>query len=313
VVVLQHGKEVEAGDKVQVLTAPRNDYTQMLIASVPAIEPPEIRQQHEGAPLLSVTALGKMYSSGGWLQKKRITEAVKAVSFDVRPGETVGIVGESGSGKSTVARCITRLIDPTVGEMTLGNTRLDVGSRDGLKLVRKRIQIIFQDPYRSLDPRQRVGDAIIEGPLNFGVSRVVATQRAKELMQLVRLSPDVLSRYPNEFSGGQRQRISIARALALDPEVLICDEAVSALDVSVQAQVLKLLEEIQRTLKLGIVFITHDLRVAAQICDRVLVMSKGSVVEQGATRDVFMSPQHAYTRALLASAPGRGFAFARGG
>jgi peptide/nickel transport system ATP-binding protein len=310
VVVLQHGKQVEAGEKNQVLTAPREDYTKMLIASVPGIEPPELRQIHAEAPLLEVKTLCKTYVSGGWFQKKRSTAAANSVSFDVRLGETVGIVGESGSGKSTVARCITRLIDPTRGEMHLGSMRLDGGSRESHVLLRKRIQIIFQDPYRSLDPRQRVGEAIIEGPLNFGVSRDVALKRAGELMELVRLSPDVLSRYPNEFSGGQRQRISIARALALDPEVLICDEAVSALDVSVQAQVLKLLEEIQSTLKLGIVFITHDLRVAAQICDRVLVMSKGDVVEQGATRDVFLSPQHAYTQRLLASAPGRSFKFA---
>jgi peptide/nickel transport system ATP-binding protein len=310
VIILQHGKQVEAGEKNQVLTAPREDYTKMLIASVPSIEPPELRQTHTGTPLLEVKTLCKTYVSGGWFQKKRSTAAANSVSFDVRPGETVGIVGESGSGKSTVARCITRLIDPTRGEMHLGSMRLDGGSRESHVLLRKRIQIIFQDPYRSLDPRQRVGDAIIEGPLNFGVSRDVAMKRARELMELVRLSPDVLSRYPNEFSGGQRQRISIARALALDPEVLICDEAVSALDVSVQAQVLKLLEEIQTTLKLGIVFITHDLRVAAQICDRVLVMSKGDVVEQGATRDVFLSPQHAYTQRLLASAPGHSFRFA---
>jgi peptide/nickel transport system ATP-binding protein len=312
VVVLKHGKLVEAGEKHQVLTAPREDYTKMLIAAVPPIEPPESRGVHTGNPALRVLALDKTYASGGWFQKKRTTHAAKSVSFDVKPGETVGIVGESGSGKSTVARCITRLIDPSAGEMYLRELRLDRGSRDELKAARKRIQIIFQDPYRSLDPRQRVGDAIIEGPLNFGVTREAAMQRARELMELVRLSPDVLLRYPNEFSGGQRQRISIARALALEPDVLICDEAVSALDVSVQAQVLKLLEEIQAKLQLAIVFITHDLRVAAQICDRVLVMSKGEVVEQGATRDVFLTPSHAYTRALLASAPGRGFAFARG-
>jgi peptide/nickel transport system ATP-binding protein len=310
VVVLQHGKQVEAGDKTQVLTLPREDYTKMLIAAVPPIEPPELRHQFDGAPMLSVNSLCKTYTSGGWFQKKRETRAANLVSFDVRPGETVGIVGESGSGKSTVARCITRLIDPTKGEVSLRDSKLHLGSREDLKLARKRIQIIFQDPYRSLDPRQRVGEAIIEGPLNFGVARETALARARELMALVRLSPDVLSRYPNEFSGGQRQRISIARALALDPEVLICDEAVSALDVSVQAQVLELLEEIQTRLKLAIVFITHDLRVAAQICDRVLVMSKGHVVEQGATRDVFLTPAHAYTKALLASAPGRGFAFA---
>jgi peptide/nickel transport system ATP-binding protein len=309
VVVLQHGKQVEAGTKNQVLREPREAYTQMLIASVPGIEPPAERQTHAGSAVLAIKGLGKTYSSGGWFQKKRETVAARDVNLALRPGETVGIVGESGSGKSTVARCITRLIDPTTGEMMLGGTQLDTVHRDSLKLARKRIQIIFQDPYRSLDPRQRVGEAIIEGPLNFGVSRDVAMARARELMSFVRLSPDVLSRYPHEFSGGQRQRISIARALALDPEVLICDEAVSALDVSVQAQVLKLLEEIQAKLNLSILFITHDLRVAAQICDRVIVMQKGLVVEEGATRDVFLSPQHAYTQRLLASAPGRGFEF----
>jgi peptide/nickel transport system ATP-binding protein len=311
VIVLQHGKQVEAGDKTQVLQHPAEAYTQMLIASVPGIEPPVERKIHTGKALLSVRELGKTYVSGSWLQTRRATAAAIAVTLDLHPGETVGIVGESGSGKSTVARCITRLIDPTVGTMRLGETQLDTVSRDSLKLARKRIQIIFQDPYRSLDPRQRVGDAIIEGPLNFGVPRETALARARELMTLVRLSPDVLSRYPNEFSGGQRQRISIARALALDPEVLICDEAVSALDVSVQAQVLKLLEEIQAKLNLAILFITHDLRVAAQICDRVLVMQQGEVVEQGATRDVFMAPQHTYTQRLLASAPGRDFQFAK--
>lgn len=312
VIVLQHGKQVEAGEKEQVLRFPKETYTKMLIASVPGIEPPAERQTHSGAALLTVSELGKTYTSGGWFQRKRSTEAAKAVTLELHPGETVGIVGESGSGKSTVARCITRLIDPTTGVMRLGETRLDGVTRDSLKLARKRIQIIFQDPYRSLDPRQRVGDAIIEGPLNFGLSRESAMARARELMGLVRLSADVLTRYPNEFSGGQRQRISIARALALDPEVLICDEAVSALDVSVQAQVLKLLEEIQAKLNLAILFITHDLRVAAQICDRILVMQRGVVVEQGATRDVFMAPQHPYTQRLLASAPGRDFKFATG-
>ena len=311
VIVLQHGKQVEAGAKEEVLQHPREAYTQMLIAAVPGIEPPPERQTHIGDALLTVNDLGKTYISGGWFQKRRSTIAAKAVTLNLHPGETVGIVGESGSGKSTVARCITRLIEPTTGVMRMGDTQLDGVTRDSLKLARKRIQIIFQDPYRSLDPRQRVGDAIIEGPLNFGQSREAAIARARELMLLVRLSPDVLSRYPNEFSGGQRQRISIARALALDPEVLICDEAVSALDVSVQAQVLKLLEELQAKLNIAILFITHDLRVAAQICDRVLVMQNGVVVEQGATRDVFISPQHAYTQRLLASAPGRDFQFAK--
>ena len=310
VVVLQQGKQVEAGPKHDVLQSPQEDYTRMLIAAVPPIDPPVLHHHFSDAPALSVHKLCKTYSSGGWLQKRRETRAATLVSFDVRPGETVGIVGESGSGKSTVARCITRLIDPSQGEVHLRDVELHAGSHEALKAARKRIQIVFQDPYRSLDPRQRVGEAIIEGPVNFGVPREQAMARARELMTLVRLSPDVLSRYPNEFSGGQRQRISIARALALDPEVLICDEAVSALDVSVQAQVLKLLEEIQSKLNLAILFITHDLRVAAQICDRVLVMQSGIVVEEGLTRDVFLAPKHDYTRRLLASAPGREFRFA---
>ena len=301
VIVLQHGKQVEAGAKEEVLQHPREAYTQMLIAAVPGIEPPPERQTHIGDALLTVNDLGKTYISGGWFQKRRSTIAAKAVTLNLHPGETVGIVGESGSGKSTVARCITRLIEPTTGVMRMGDTQLDGVTRDSLKLARKRIQIIFQDPYRSLDPRQRVGDAIIEGPLNFGQSREAAIARARELMLLVRLSPDVLSRYPNEFSGGQRQRISIARALALDPEVLICDEAVSALDVSVQAQVLKLLEELQAKLNIAILFITHDLRVAAQICDRVLVMQNGVVVSR-AQRETCSSRRNMPTRSACSPA-----------
>jgi peptide/nickel transport system ATP-binding protein len=180
-----------------------------------------------------------------------------------------------------------------------------------LSPFRRTVQVIFQDPYRSLNPRQTVGASIVEGPVNFGTPHDQAWARAEELMHLVRLSPDALRRYPSEFSGGQRQRISIARALACDPKVLIADEAVSALDVSVQAQILRLLDEIQQRLKIGILFITHDLRVASQICDSVLVMSQGEIVERGAVKDVFFAPQHAYTRKLLAAAPGRDFAFAR--
>ncbi len=310
VVVLEQGRQVETGSKHEVLQAPREAYTRMLLAAVPSMTPPERTAQVQAAPALSVRGLGKTYRSGGWWRATRETRAAHAVSFEVAPGETLGIVGESGSGKSTVARCITRLIDPSEGELRLRDVALHEGSRMALQAARKRIQIVFQDPYRSLDPRQRVGDAIIEGPLNFGLPRAQALERARELMTLVRLSPDMLARYPNEFSGGQRQRICIARALALEPEVLICDEAVSALDVSVQAQVLRLLEALQQRLRLAIVFITHDLRVAAQICDRVLVMQRGEVVEAGATARVFHAPEHPYTQRLLSSAPGRGFAFA---
>jgi peptide/nickel transport system ATP-binding protein len=224
--------------------------------------------------------------------------------------EKLGIVGESGSGKSTVARCIVRLIDPTSGSVRLAGHEISTLSRGTLQPHRKRIQIVFQDPYRSLNPRITVGETIAEGPINYGVPRADALKRAGDLLELVDLPPDAISRYPHQFSGGQRQRIAIARALALDPDVLVADEAVSALDVSVQAQVLELLADIQKRLGIALLFITHDLRVAAQICDDVVVMQHGRVVEQGPAAQVLTNPQVAYTRALLDAAPGRGWDFA---
>ena len=176
--------------------------------------------------------------------------------------------------------------------------------------MRRRIQFIFQDPYRSLNPRRTVGEAIIEGPMNFGLSRKEALQRARDLMAVVHLPPAAIDRFPHQFSGGQRQRICIARALAMEPELLIGDEPVSALDVSVQDQVLKLLDEVRRKFNLAVLFITHDLRVAAQVCDRIAVMQRGVIVEQGATADVFAAPQHEYTKALFEAAPGRHQEFA---
>ena len=310
VVVLQLGDMVEKGPKLDVLTQPQETYTKMLLKAVPELGAPQRPPLGNAVPLLDVRNLSKTYKTGSWPGKRRIVQAAKDISLSIRPGETLGIVGESGSGKSTVARCIARLIDPTSGDIVSGEHSFAHLGVKHLSALRRLVQVIFQDPYRSLNPRQTVGASIIEGPINFGVPRDQAWARAEELITLVRLSPDALRRYPSEFSGGQRQRISIARALACEPKVLIADEAVSALDVSVQAQILDLLADIQQRLSIGILFITHDLRVASQICDRVIVMSQGEVVEQGAIKDVFFAPQHAYTKTLLAAAPGQGFSFA---
>jgi peptide/nickel transport system ATP-binding protein len=260
--------------------------------------------------VLEANELGKVYRERSLFGKAREVAAAKDVTLTLRKGRTLGIVGESGSGKSTVARCIVRLIDPTSGGIRLVGREISELSRRLLQPHRKRIQIIFQDPYRSLNPRITIGETIIEGPINYGMPRKEALAKARQLLELVGLPQDAISRYPHQFSGGQRQRIAIARALALDPDVLVADEAVSALDVSVQAQVLELLDEIQRRLGVAILFITHDLRVAAQICDDVAVMQQGRVVEQGPAAQVLTHPQQAYTRALLEAAPGRGWDFA---
>ena len=315
VVVLQLGTMVEQGTKLDVLQAPKQPYTKMLLDAVPSLDPPETptATRQPEAPVLAVRNLCKIYVSRNWYGRKREVDAARDVNIAVGRGETVGIVGESGSGKSTVARCIVRLIDPTSGEIEILGQPMHGRSVAELKPLRKKVQIVFQDPYRSLNPRQTIGAAIIEGPMNFGTTRDVAWKRAEALMDLVRLARASLKRYPSEFSGGQRQRICIARALAMDPELLVCDEAVSALDVSVAAQILDLLAEIQSRLHLALLFITHDLRVAAQICDRVVVMQKGRIVEQGLTHDVFTQPREAYTRALLAAAPGREFKFGHKG
>jgi peptide/nickel transport system ATP-binding protein len=308
VVVMQDGHVVEQGTRDQILNSPRERYTQMLIAAVPTLVPPK-RQPITGEVALETAALNKTYGSSGWFTSgARVVKAVSDVSLEVRRGETLGIVGESGSGKSTVARCIARLVDPTSGAIRIGGVDVARMPERDLRPHRRRVQIVFQDPYRSLNPRRSVGQSIIEGPVNFGLAVGDAERRARDLMGFVGLSPDALDRYPHQFSGGQRQRIAIARALAMEPVLLIGDEPVSALDVSVQAQVLRLLDEVRRKFDLAVLFITHDLRVAAQICDRIAVMQKGVVVETGTTAHVFADPQHAYTKALFAAAPGRGFA-----
>ena len=309
VAVLRLGHLVEVKGKDDLLARPAHAYTKMLIASVPSITPKARAIDASGPIVLKTSALEKIYSSGGFLGKRREVRAALDVNLEIRRGQTLGIVGESGSGKSTVARCIARLIDPSSGSVTLGHDEIATIGARALRPLRRRVQIVFQDPYRSLNPRRTVGEAIIEGPLNYGAARTEALTRARALMETVRLDPEALTRYPHQFSGGQRQRICIARALAMEPELLIADEAVSALDVSVQAQVLQLLAEIRDRMNLAMLFITHDLRVAAQVCDHVAVMSQGRVVEYGAVGQVFGAPRHEYTQALFAAAPGRDYAF----
>jgi peptide/nickel transport system ATP-binding protein len=312
VAVLRGGEVVEVGRTRELLTAPRHEYTRMLIGSVPSLVPRH-RTRVTAPIVLRTDALSKTYAERGWFgPPKHAVAAAADVTLEIRQGETLGIVGESGSGKSTVARCIARLIEPTQGRIVIGNTDFASISRVQLRALRRRVQIVFQDPYRSLNPRRTVGEAIVEGPMNYGTSGGEAMDRARKLMELVRLDPKSLDRFPHQFSGGQRQRICIARSLAMEPDVLIADEAVSALDVSVQAQVLALLDEIRQRLNLAMLFITHDLRVAAQVCDRVAVMSKGRIVECGAVTDVFANPQNDYTKALLAAAPGRAWDFSGG-
>jgi len=309
VAVLRRGELVELGPMREVLAHPSHEYTKMLIAAVPGLTPKH-REPLATPVVVRAEGLTKTYARRSWLvAAKDQVAAATDVSFEVRKGETVGLVGESGSGKTTVARCIARLIEPTRGKIVVGDADFASLSRSELHALRRRVQIVFQDPYRSLNPRRTVGAAIIEGPMNYGSTREEATARARELMELVRLDPDVLDRYPHQFSGGQRQRICIARALAMSPDLLIADEAVSALDVSVQAQVLALLDEIRQRLDLAMLFITHDLRVAAQVCDRVAVMTRGRIVEYGTAAQVFADPRDDYTKSLLAAAPGRHFAF----
>jgi peptide/nickel transport system ATP-binding protein len=308
IVVMNTGAIVETGTRKEILSRPKQAYTRMLVSSVPSLTPKDESRQF-GEPILSVTRLSRVYREFNLFRTGRSVSAVKDAEFTLRKGEIVGVVGESGSGKSTLARCISRLIEPTTGKIELGGHDIASLSRRQLRPFRQRIQIVFQDPYRSLNARLRVGDSIVEGLLNFGTKRPAARQKAIDLIRLVGMEPDVLRRYPHQFSGGQRQRICIARALALEPDVLVADEAVSALDVSTQSQILALVKSIRDRRNIGIVFITHDLRVAAQICDTIMVMQNGAIVEAAPAKQILLHPTHEYTRTLLSAAPGRGWDF----
>ncbi|WP_113913336.1 ABC transporter ATP-binding protein [Roseovarius dicentrarchi] len=309
VIVMQTGEIVETGSADEVLLKPQHPYTRALIDAIPRLTQRREAEAQTRAPILTVEGLTKTFStgSGSFFGKRRVVKAVQDVSFQLYAGETIGIVGESGSGKSTVGRCIVRLLTPDAGRVMMDGGDLAHMSGSDLRDKRRKLQMIFQDPYSSLNPRARVSRILTEGLIAYGTDRRTAQARARELLELVGLDASAMMRFPHEFSGGQRQRIGIARALALDPKIIIADEAVSALDVSIQAQVLDLLADLKTRLDLSMLFITHDLRVAARICDRIIVMQKGQIVEQGPAGKVLHSPDTAYTQSLLDAIPGQDY------
>ncbi|MFF4868348.1 dipeptide ABC transporter ATP-binding protein [Streptomyces sp. NPDC090109] len=303
VLVMRDGREVERGPVGTLLGAPSEPYTRTLLSAVPRLDgpvgtPPE-KASPEGEVLLEAIGLRREFGRG-----KRTVTAVDDVSLTVRAGETLGVVGESGSGKTTLGRMLVRLLDPTGGRLRYGGAEIGALSERELRPYRRELQMVFQDPVASLNPRRSVGESIAD-PLRTAGERDERRirDRVRELLDRVGLDPDRYEAYPHEFSGGQRQRVGIARALAAEPRIVVCDEPVSALDVTTQAQVTALLAELQAELGLGLVFIAHDLAVVRQVSDRVAVMRDGRIVEQGTVEEVYGTPRDPYTRQLLAAVP----------
>ncbi|MEV7371100.1 ABC transporter ATP-binding protein [Streptomyces sp. NPDC090301] len=299
VLVMQDGREVERGPVGQVLGAPAEPYTKRLLAAVPRLDGPVREPLEKGRPLLEVHDLRRVFGRG----PKAVT-AVEGASLTLHAGETLGVVGESGSGKTTLGRMLVRLLDPTGGRLRYGDKEIGSLSERELRPYRHELQMVFQDPVASLNPRRSVGESIAD-PLRVAGERDEnrIRGRVRELLDRVGLDPDRYEAYPHEFSGGQRQRVGIARALAAEPRIVVCDEPVSALDVTTQAQVTALLAELQAELGLGLVFIAHDLAVVRQVSDRVAVMRAGRIVEQGTVAEVYGAPRDPYTRQLLAAVP----------
>ncbi|MFF2540893.1 dipeptide ABC transporter ATP-binding protein [Streptomyces cyaneofuscatus] len=305
VLVMRDGREVERGPVARVLGSPREAYTKELLAAVPRVETrrvvpvPAPRVAEDAAPLLEAVDLRREFGRGSGK-----VAAVGGVSLTVHAGQTLGIVGESGSGKTTLGRMLVRLLDPTAGRLRYGGTEIGSLSEKELRPFRRELQMVFQDPVASLNPRRSVGESVAD-PLRAAGERDEGRVRDRvgALLERVGLDPAHFERYPHEFSGGQRQRIGIARALAAEPKVIVCDEPVSALDVTTQAQVVALLAELQRELGIGLVFIAHDLAVVRQVSDRVAVMRGGLIVEQGSADEVYGDPQDPYTKQLLAAVP----------
>ena len=307
VVVMEKGRIVEQGSAEQVLKAPTHAYTKRLIAAVPRLTGENRIPQEtvSKAAILKVEGLAKTYRSGSALfGSQRVVPAVNDVSFDLAHGRTLGVVGESGSGKSSLGRLLIKLQDSDGGRILFEGNDIAKLSESEFRPLRPRIQMIFQDPFASLNPRSTIGQILTVGPVAHGMSYSQAREEARALLSHVGLDAGAFGRYPHEFSGGQRQRIGIARALMFKPKLLVADEAVSALDVSIQAQILELLDKIQRETGVSMIFITHDLRVASQICDEIAVMQKGRIVEHGPPSQIFLDPQSAYTRELVAAIPG---------
>ncbi|MER9999044.1 ABC transporter ATP-binding protein [Mesorhizobium sp. M0051] len=306
VIVMEKGAMVEQGAAAAVLGNPSHPYTRRLIAAVPHMIESETKAREDTPIVLEVQKLDKTYRPGiGFFSRSRIVHAVKQVSFEVRQGRTLGIVGESGSGKSSLGRVLLKLLDSDGGSILFDGKDIAALSDSEFRPMRPHIQMIFQDPFASLNPRQTIAKILTVGPMAHGLSAPEARAKALRLLRLVGLDEGAYDRFPHEFSGGQRQRIGIARALMMDPKVLVADEAVSALDVSIQAQILDLLASIQEEIKIAMIFITHDLRVASRICDEILVMNRGEVVECGPPSQIFRSPHHPYTRQLISAIPGK--------
>jgi peptide/nickel transport system ATP-binding protein len=307
VVVMEKGHCVEQGSAEQVLKSPSHLYTRRLIAAVPHLTGKNRvpLQAAEPRAILKVECLAKTYRSGSALfRTQRIVPAVNGVSFDLTSGRTLGVVGESGSGKSSLGRLLIKLMECDGGSILFEGRDIAGLSEAEFRPLRPKIQMIFQDPFASLNPRSTVGQILTVGPVAHGMTYDEACGRARELLSHVGLDAGAFERYPHEFSGGQRQRVGIARALMFKPKLLIADEAVSALDVSIQAQILKLLDQIQRETGVSMIFITHDLRVASQICDEIAVMHRGQIVERGPPSQIFLDPKSTYTRELVAAIPG---------
>lgn len=307
VVVMEKGRIVEQGRADKVLNDPAHPYTRRLIAAVPTLTGTD-RDLRQGrvASILKVAQLVKTYRSGSrLLRSERVVKAVDGISFELEAGRTLGVVGESGSGKTSLGRLLVKLMESDSGSIFFEGTDIAKMKEGDFRRLRPKIQMIFQDPFASLNPRSTIGHILTVGPVAHGMPYRQARENAMALLSHVGLDAGAFGRYPHEFSGGQRQRIGIARALMFKPKLLVADESVSALDVSIQAQILKLLDEVQREANVSMVFITHDLRVASQICDQIAVMQNGRIVEMGPPSQIFLDPQSAYTRELVAAIPGK--------